>query len=139
MNLEEFGLACTDAVPVYLSASTGKVFVPWDALDRRSQRRLQQLNGESPEHPLRSLCVDAVGSSRLNKDRLTWINRLCATKVWAPNSLPEGRVLDSILLVMGVHARLEDIDVEKKVWNKDVAFTFKDVVTVRKKVPALEE
>ena len=38
LNLEEFGLAASDAVPVYLSPSTGKVLVSWDALDARQRR-----------------------------------------------------------------------------------------------------
>ena len=76
VNLEEFGLAASDAVPVYLSPSTGKVLVSWDALDARQRRWLTKKHGGKPEKVLRSFSIDAEGASRLDKDRLTWINKL---------------------------------------------------------------
>jgi len=77
--LEKASVVCTDAVPIYLAPSTGRLCVPWALLDERQARRRAKADGIAVEHSSVSLAIDAQGSSRKNKGKLTWV---CRWRSW---------------------------------------------------------
>ena len=120
-NRKRTALLMRDAVPVYLDCSTGKILVPMERLSAERQKIMRSsLPGK------RSLTLDytspneAQGATRKDKNRLTWICRQAIHGLFdcTPGSLPEGKILPSVLLVPGSQpARLEDMSLqEPSVW-----------------------
>ena len=137
---DEIDVVAQDAVPVYLDMSTGKVLVPSEVLDEVNRRRLQKrLIQEGKVDPLELTGVqsvsESVGSSRREKNRLTFFMRQKLSGLWDQNKeRPEGKILDGILLTHGAkHARLEDMSFEEpSVWLRECSYELDGVVVPRK-------
>ena len=91
-------------MPVYLNPSTGKVLVPWEQLDERQTRRMQKRLGMQVKDPTASISLDAGGSSRKSKDRLTWWQRWAVDDICSElntEELLEGHILQRIFITDG--------------------------------------
>ena len=113
---EDLPIVASDAVPVYLDISTGKVLVPAKVLDASARRQLAKRKGLQPEELTEDIHLVAEGASRQDKDRLTWLCRqnlnhyFKKVKPGVPAVRVAGRMLDSILFVhCSTVIRLEDI------------------------------
>ena len=106
-----------DATPVYLDASTGKILVRASLLKelrlRRVAKKLVEQGRSSTLVQLTGISKpsDAEGSSRREKNRLTFIMRQSLHNLLDPAELLfEGRIRDGVLLCHATrHARLEDM------------------------------
>jgi len=117
----------SDAVPVYLDISTGKILISLDSCVQLGQRRRKK--GESATQWMKrkgsvdKVPLDAQGATRQDKNRLTWICRDVLTGVWnlQPEELPKGYMLSSVLIVPAEQpARLQDMSFEEPaVWLRD--------------------
>ena len=102
---EELPIVASDAVPVYLDISTGKVLVPAKVLDACARRQLAKRKGLEPEELTEDIHLVAEGASRQDKDRLTWLcrqncnNYFKKVREGEPAVRVTGRMLDSILFV----------------------------------------
>ena len=143
---EDLPIAASDAVPVYLDISTGKILVSTSVLDAAAKRRLAKKKGQEPEELTENVHIIAEGASRQDKDRLTWICRQICYNYFKKGSKEKpaprirGDMLSSILLVhCSTFCRVENICPETDTWLEDEEFWLNGVHTVRKagdKVPA---
>ncbi|CAK0899969.1 unnamed protein product [Prorocentrum cordatum] len=116
-NRRQLAVIAQGASPVYLDCSTGKVLVRTSFLDERQKRRRLRLAAQKdPSAPVPEIMSvaqpsDAVGSSRREKNRLTFFFRQALEGLWDPDvAVPTGKVLDGVLLaVASKHYRLEDM------------------------------
>ena len=144
---EDLPIVASDAVPVYLDSSTGKILVSTDVLSAAQKRRVAKKLGKEPEEVPEQMHICAQGESRQDKDRLTWICRQVlrgAFKKPAVNEQGEevsaprvqGAMLKSVIIVhCATTVWLDDIDdsVEPGVWKKDIAFEEKGRKVERRK------
>lgn len=115
-------LVFSDAVPIYMHPSTGKVSVSAEVLRSKAERLKARRKGEPPPAlPAEvTLNLEAEGGSRREKDRLTWIARQAIDGAFDPElsakgELPKSKILDSILIVPCTQpVRLEDIGADGK-------------------------
>ena len=130
LHRNEIAVVCQDAVPVYLDPSTGKVLVSFADIELRRQRQHLLADPSKAEVAAQLQAQhkpfgEAEGSSRKNKNRLTFIcrQRLRGLFFLPEGELPTGDVLSSILLVPCSQAcRLADMSVtEPSVWLRDHA------------------
>ena len=144
---DDLPIVASDAVPVYLDISTGKILVSTDVLHAAQKRRLAKTLGTEPDEVPDQMHIVAQGESRQDKDRLTWICRQVlygALKKPTVNEQGEevpaprvtGKMLRSVLVVhCSTHVCLDDIDdsVEPGVWLCDQNFYEKGKLVERKK------
>ena len=123
-NREDTAWVSSDAVPVYLDISTGKILVDRLAIHQMGQRRRRkdetathflQRRGATEQVPL-----DVQGATRKDKNRLTWICRDVLTGFFKlePEEIPAGKMLSSVLIVPCEQpCRLLDMSMEEPaVW-----------------------
>lgn len=120
-NRKTLTIVAQDATPVYLDR--------WaHVLDETKHRRLAKnlVEAGKAEHVVQltglSRPNDAQGSSRLQKNRLTFFMRQSLHGVFDPDVVtPEGRIRDGVLLVQATqHARLEDMSYsEPSYWLRE--------------------
>ena len=88
-QVEDMPIVNTDAVPVYLDCSTGKVLMHTSVLRLAQLRRLAKKSGAEPGEVPDQLHLTAEGESRQDKDRLTWLVRLMARNGFKKPTLTE--------------------------------------------------
>mgnify|MGYP001181987470 FL=1 len=131
----------SDAVPVYLDTSTGKVLVDLQAIQQLGQRRRRK--GESAttfaqrRGAVEKVPLDVQGATRKDKNRLTWICRDVLLGLFSlkPEEIPAGHMLSSVLIVpCDQPCRLKDISLEEPaVWTRDHEVLVKGKLVERKK------
>ena len=116
-NRKDVAIIAQDAALVYLDVSTDKILVKTKFLDERQKRRRERiLASKDPTAAVPDIqCVqqpsDAVGSSRREKNRLTFFFRQGLEGVFNMEMrVTVGKVLTGVLLgVAAKHYRLEDM------------------------------
>lgn len=122
----------SDAVPIYLNVSTGKVCIPIAHVQATSARKIhrQHLKLDLVDELAAldiSAAVDACGASRGEKDRLTWWCRQLLPDFLSTSTdeVPQGKMGISILIVTcSIPCRLEDICPHTNLWLRDVEFDY---------------
>ena len=123
---ENIPVVGSDAVPVYLDTSTGKVLVSGDVITAQAKRNLaKRLNLPTEEVPDK-MHLTAEGESRQDKNRLTWVQRWACYNYFqrpGPGKQPKrikGEILRSILMVhCNQPVRLELICPHTDTWLQD--------------------
>ena len=134
-NRKDIVVSFQDAVPAYLDLSVGKVLVRYAALDERLARRLRKKCEEDNalcDRPAFESVVkpsDACGSSRREKNRVTFFCRQHITGLFHPDATIEGHIGCSVLLVPAAKpVRLEDMShQEPSYWLRERNFNIDGV------------
>jgi hypothetical protein len=120
--------------------SVGKVLVRYSGLDERLARRWrkkQEQKGavERPEFESVEKPSDACGSSRREKNRVTFFCRQHITGLFDPDATIEGHIGCSVLLVPATKpVRLEDMSFhEPSYWLRDFQMNIDGVAFIVKK------
>ena len=136
VNRQETGITMSDQIPVWLRADEGKILVDTEeAAKHQKQRRLRKKARASGEElpPAPNSEVKGPGTPANSRHRVSFVARQAVDDYFKSGVEPRGRILDSILVVYGVHARLDNISLEEPaVWLENETFEAGGVKTVRK-------